>query len=91
MLKKIGSLDARSNLGKLVDEVRDGTAQYIITKRDENSAVLLSYTDYLRLTLPKDPLVSAFQAEAEASGSSKLTDDEITAIIEESRRDAHRS
>ncbi len=90
MLKPIGALEARSSLGQLVDEVQDGTAQYLIKKRDATSAVLMSYADYLRLTLPKDPLITSIQASAHAAGSDKLTDAEIHAIISEARQDAHR-
>jgi prevent-host-death family protein len=46
MLKTIESNEAEKKIKSLLDEVSQGTNQYIFKKNEQNLAVLLSYEDF---------------------------------------------
>jgi prevent-host-death family protein len=53
--------EAKNKLSEVVDEAQSGEPQ-IITRRGEEVAVVLSYSEYARLRRPKQDLVAFFRA-----------------------------
>ena len=59
--------DAKNKFSQVVDVATSGGRPQFITKRGKNSAVVLSYEAYLRLTHPQKTVLSSLQPD-EPSG-----------------------
>lgn len=73
MGKIISAVEARNNLGSLIDDANRYNARFIIKKRNTPSVVLINYKDYLNAVIKKDPIQIALQKDAKISGASTLT------------------
>jgi len=58
-MKTVSTFDAKNKLSALIAAAIDGEPQ-VITKNGVESAVLISYEEYLRLTAKAEPLVDFF-------------------------------
>lgn len=87
MPKVLTALEARNNLGAIIDEANSLGTHFFIKKRNKKSAVVLSNAEYLRLRLSVNPVLGVLQEEAKRSGLDKMTEKEIEAEINAARRE----
>jgi hypothetical protein len=84
----VSALKVRANLGKLLDgmDVDDKpSGSFIISRRGKAKAVVLSIGDYLKLATPEPEILRIIGEEAERNGTSKMSEAEIDAVIQEYR------
>lgn len=72
MAKEVLMSEARSNLSKLVDEVRMNTRDIIIRLREVPAAVLMNMERYNRLTQIEDKLLAIELRDALKGGTRPL-------------------
>jgi prevent-host-death family protein len=81
----VSVLDARNNLGKLLDRVDDDNQSLVIQKRGTPRAVLLSIRDYIKLAAPEPEVLRIIGEESVRKGTDKLTLRQIDRIIQKTR------
>lgn len=81
----VTALNARTNFGKLLQQVEDEGHSVIIEKRGSPRAVLLSIRDYVRLAAPEPEILRTIGVESERKGTSKLTSRQIDQTIKRAR------
>jgi prevent-host-death family protein len=81
----VSVLNARTNLGKLLERVDIERRSLVIEKRGAPKAVLLSLRDYVRLAAPEPEVLQLIGAESERNGTNTLTSRQIDQIIKEAR------
>ena len=81
----VSVLDARNNLGKLLDQVDDDNQSLVIQKRGTPRAVLLSIRDYIKLAAPEPEVLRIIGEESVRKGTDKLTSRQIDRIIQKTR------
>jgi len=81
----VSVLDARNNLGKLLDQVDDDNRSLVIEKRGTPRAVLLSIRDYIKLAAPEPEVLRIIGADSVRKGTDKLTSRQIDRIIQKAR------
>lgn len=82
----VTALEARSNFGKLLDQVDKEGRSLVIQKRGSPRAVLLSIKDYVRLAAPEPEVLRVIGEESVRKGTHKLTPSEIRRIVKDTRR-----
>ena len=87
----VPALTVRSNLGKLLDGMDKPNGSFIISRRGEPTAVLLSIGDYLKLAAPEPEILRIIGEHAERNGTSKLSSRQIDAIIKKARAENRKS
>jgi prevent-host-death family protein len=88
--KTVSVLNARSNFGKLLDQVDKEGQSLIIEKRGSPRAILLSLRDYVRLAAPEPEILRLIGEESERNGTDKLSSAEIDRVIKAARADRKR-
>src|SRR5579872_1148988 len=83
--KVIAALTARSQFGKLLDQVAGGGRSVVIEKRGRPRAVLIGIQDYIRLAGPEPAVLTAIGEASVKRGTDKLTSRQIDRIIKEAR------
>jgi prevent-host-death family protein len=86
MIKLISALEARTNLGSLLNKVSKNNERYLINRRGLSTAVILSIEDYLKNIAKSSNLLVEIQNEAVVKGSNKITDKEIEKEIQAYRK-----
>ncbi len=81
----VSVLDARTNLGKLLDRVDEERGSLVIEKRGAPKAVLISLRDYVRLAAPEPEILRILGEESERNGTDTLTSRQIDKIIKATR------
>lgn len=81
----VSVLDARTNLGKLLDRVDEERGSLVIEKRGAPKAVLISLRDYVRLAAPEPEILRILGEESERNGTDTLTSRQIDKIIKAAR------
>lgn len=81
----VSALRARTNFGKLLQQVEDQRRSLVIEKRGVPRAILLSIRDYVRLAAPKPEVLTIIGEESKAKGTGALTSREIESIIRAAR------
>jgi prevent-host-death family protein len=84
-MRVVSALDARSNLGKLLDRVEVDQRSLVIEKRGRPRAILLSIGDYLKLAAPEPEILRILGEESKRNGTHKLTSREIDEIVQDFR------
>jgi len=82
----IPALVARTQLGQILDRVRNNQDRFLISRNGEAAAVILSVEDYLRSIVKRPEALARLQEDARRAGSDKLTLEEIDAEIRALRR-----
>lgn len=82
----VTALQARTNLGKLLQRVENEGRSLIIQKRGRPRAVLLSIKDYVRLAAPEPEVLRVIGEESKRRGTHKLSSKKIDRIIRATRR-----
>ena len=88
MVRRISSSDLRTQIKRVLNEVRYGQAQYIVEKFGEPTAAIVSIEDYYLLQDATEQQATASLQEVVAdirARSSGLEPDELDALIEEAR------
>jgi prevent-host-death family protein len=86
MTKNIPAFIARTQFGQILDRVVNGNERFVVTKRGEAKAIILGIEDFLQATGETPASLSALQQQAQKSGASKLTLEEIEKEINAVRK-----
>ncbi len=81
----VSVLNARTNLGKLLERVDGERRSLVIEKRGTPKAVLLSLRDYVRLAAPEPEVLRIIGEESERNGTNALTSRQIDQVIKATR------
>jgi prevent-host-death family protein len=81
----ISALTARTQLGQILKRVKTRNERFIIGRRGQPQAVVMSIDDYIDTIAPAPDWLKSAWAESKKNGTDKLTMREIDAIIAEDR------
>jgi prevent-host-death family protein len=84
--KLIDALSVRTRLGEVMEQAEKENVRFLVSRRGKPKVVILSVGDYLRNVVKKDQLLAEIQVNAQKSGLDKLSESEIEAEIQSSRR-----
>lgn len=82
----MSALRARTNFGKLLQQVEDERRSLVIEKRGAPRAILLSIRDYVRLAAPEPDVLTIIGEESKARGTDTLSSQQIDNIIKAALR-----
>lgn len=83
----VPALTARTQLGQILRRVREDKDKFVVEKRGEPQAVIISVEEYLRLVDKPIPEFEAIRREAKAKGLDRLTMRDINREIKRYRRE----
>jgi prevent-host-death family protein len=86
ILRVVPALTARTQLGQILKRVRQNKERFVVDKRGEPQAVIMSVEEYLRNFAPPIPVVEELRREARAKGAYSLTLRAINQEIKQYRR-----
>jgi len=86
MVKLINALEARTNLGNLLNNVSKNNERYLVNRRGISTAVILSVEDYLKNVVKSPELLVEIQEQAVLKGKNKISDGEIEKEIQTYRK-----
>ena len=86
MTKNISALIARTQLGQILERVKKNQDRFVISRKGEPTAVILSVEDYLRNVIKQPEVLTKLQQQAKKAGTDKLTIEEIEAEIKAFRQ-----
>jgi prevent-host-death family protein len=86
-LKSISALIARTQFGQLLERVSQNQERFLVSQNGEAKAVILDVGDFLSLVDEPMESLRELQKDAERSGASKMTFEEIEAEIAAFRRE----
>jgi prevent-host-death family protein len=84
--KNISALIARTQLGQILERVKKNQERFLISKKGEATAVILSVEDYLRSIVKQPEALTKLQKKAKRAGTDKLTLEDIDAEIKAFRQ-----
>ena len=84
--KSISALIARTQLGQILERVKKNQDRFLISKKGEATAVILSVEDYLRNIVKQPDVLTKLQKQAKKAGTNKLSLDDIDAEIKAFRK-----
>ena len=79
--KNISALMARTQLGQILERVKKNQDRFLISKKGEATAVILSVEDYLRNIVKQPDILTKLQKQAKKAGTDKLSLEDIDAEI----------
>ena len=79
--KNISALIARTQLGQILERVKKNQDRFLISKKGEATAVILSVDDYLRNIVKQPEVLTKLQKQAKKAGTDKLSIEDIDAEI----------
>jgi prevent-host-death family protein len=82
----VSALSARSNFGKLLNQVEGERRSLVIEKRGTPRAVLLSLRDYVKLAAPEPEVLRLIGEESLRKDTSELSSREIDQVIRKTRK-----
>lgn len=82
----IPALVARTQLGQILERVSKNQDRFLISRKGEAAAVILSVEDYLRNIVKQPEALKRLQEQAKRAGTDKLTLEEIDAEIKALRK-----
>ena len=86
--KVIPALTARTQLGQILQRVKENQDRFLISRRGEAQAVILSVEDYVRSIVKEPPeAIKELRRMAKERGLNKLSMDEIDEEIVASRKE----
>ena len=88
--KVISALKARSQFGRILEEVEKGRQSFVIEKRGSPKAILLGIQDYVRLAAPEPNVLKSLGEASSRRGTDKLTMRQIERAIKLSRASRRR-
>ena len=84
--KNISALIARTQLGQILERVKKNQDRFLISKRGEATAVILSVEDYLKNIVKQPDVLTKLQKQAKKAGTDKLSLEDIDAEIKAFRK-----
>jgi len=84
--KNISALIARTQLGQILERVKKNQDRFLISKKGEPTAVILSVEDYLRNIVKQPGVLTKLQKQAKKAGTDKLSLEDIDAEIKAFRK-----
>ena len=75
--KNIPAFLARTQFGQILERVSKDKERFVVTKKGEATAVILGIEDFLRATADAPESLRVLQEQAQKSGASKLTLEQI--------------
>ncbi len=84
--KSISALIARTQLGQILERVKKNQDRFLISKKGEATAVILSVEDYLRNIVKQPDVLTKLQKQAKKAGTDKLSLEDIDAEIKAFRK-----
>jgi prevent-host-death family protein len=85
--KAAPALTTRANLGQILRWVKDGNGRFLIKRRGQPEAIVMSIEEYVNLVAPAPEWLKEARKSAEKAGLDKMTMEEIDAEIAEVRRE----
>ena len=82
----MSALRARTNFGKLLQQVEDEHRSLVIEKRGAPRAILLSIRDYVRLAAPEPEVLTIIGEESKARRTDTLSSQQIDNVIKAALR-----
>jgi prevent-host-death family protein len=86
----VSALTARTQLGQILTRVKSGNERFIIGRRGDPQAVVMSIADYVDIVAPAPDWLKSIWANSKKNGTDKLTmreiDEEIAAVRRENAR-----
>jgi prevent-host-death family protein len=82
----VSALTARTQLGQILKRTAQKNERFVIDRRGEPVAVIMSIKDYVDTIAPAPKELRAMQQQAKRAGTSKLSMCQIDRIIAEVRR-----
>ncbi len=86
----ISALTARTQLGQILERVKTKNERFIIGRRGQPQAIVMSIEDYVDTVAPAPDWLKDIWEDARKNGTDKLTMREIDREIAEVRSDASR-
>ncbi len=84
--KNISALIARTQLGQILERVKKNQDRFLISKKGEATAVILSVEDYLKNIVKQPDVLTKLQKQAKKAGTNKLSLEDIDAEIKAFRK-----
>jgi prevent-host-death family protein len=84
--KNISALMARTQLGQILERVKKNQDRFLISKKGEATAVILSVEDYLKNIVKQPDVLTKLQKQAKKAGTDKLSLEDIDAEIKAFRK-----
>jgi prevent-host-death family protein len=84
--KNISALMARTQLGQILERVKKNQDRFLISKKGEATAVILSVEDYLKNIVKQPDVLTKLQEQAKKAGTDKLSLEDIDAEIKAFRK-----
>jgi len=84
--KNISALIARTQLGQILERVKKNQDRFLISKKGEATAVILSVEDYLKNIIKQPDVLTKLQKQAKKAGTDKLSLEDIDAEIKAFRK-----
>ncbi|MDI7261381.1 MAG: type II toxin-antitoxin system Phd/YefM family antitoxin [Thermodesulfobacteriota bacterium] len=84
--KNISALIARTQLGQILERVKKNQDRFLISKKGEATAVILSIEDYLKNIVKQPDVLTKLQKQAKKAGTDKLSLEDIDAEIKAFRK-----
>jgi prevent-host-death family protein len=79
--KNISALIARTQLGQILERIKKNQDRFLISKKGEATAVILSVEDYLTNIVKQPKVLTKLQKQAKKAGTDKLSIEDIDAEI----------
>jgi prevent-host-death family protein len=86
MTKNVPAFIARTQFGQILERVSQNNERFVVTKKGEAKAIILGVEDFLRATAETPESLAILQRQAQKSGASRLTLEEIEEEIDAVRR-----
>jgi prevent-host-death family protein len=83
--KSLPAFLARTQFGHILERVSKHHERFLVTKNGEATAVILGIEDFVQAMATTPEALAALQAQARASGASRLSLEEIEAEIAATR------
>ncbi len=83
----VSALTARTQLGQILKRVESKNESFIIRRRGEPQAIVMSIRDYVNIVAPSPDWLKSIQADSKKNGTDKMTMKEIDAEIAATRRE----
>jgi prevent-host-death family protein len=84
--KNISALIARTQLGQILERVKKNQDRFLISRKGEATAVILSVEDYLKNIVKQPEVLTKLQEQAKKAGTNKLSLEDIDAEIKAFRK-----
>ena len=88
--KVISALTARTQLGQILRRVRTKNERFVVDRRGEPQAVIMSMEDYVSTMAPPPTWLKRIWAASERRGTNRLTMRDIDAEIASARREVRK-